>query len=87
MRPGRDGAKGEVITMSGEEFRRKLVTIDAASNWVGLSTWTVRRRIASGHLKGYRIAGTRGIRVDLRDVEAMLHEIPAGGGGDVPQAS
>lgn len=61
--------------------RRELVTLEAAADYLGVAPLTVRRRIASGALKAYRL-GPRIVRVDLADVDALLTPIPAGGGAD-----
>lgn len=56
---------------------RRLVSVDAAADYLGVNPITVRRRIASGQLKAYRLGG-RLIRVDMSDVDAMLRSIPTG---------
>jgi excisionase family DNA binding protein len=53
------------------------VSISAAAKSVGVATKTIRRRIADGTLTAYRF-GPRLIRVDLAEVDAMLHPIPVG---------
>jgi excisionase family DNA binding protein len=60
--------------------RRELVTLDAAADYLGVSPLTIRRRIASGALRAYRL-GPRVVRVDLADVDSMLEPIPTTGGG------
>ena len=54
---------------------RKLVTIAAAADYLGVCQRTVRRRIADGTIRGYRF-GPRSLRVDLNEVEAALRPIP-----------
>jgi excisionase family DNA binding protein len=52
------------------------VTIAAAAQRLGLSTKSIRRRIADGTLPAYRV-GPRLIRLDLLDVDRlMLRPIP-----------
>lgn len=46
-----------------------------AAEYAGLSTKTLRRRIADGSLPGYRL-GTRTIVVELDDVDALFKRIP-----------
>lgn len=61
------------------ELRQKpdWVTIAAAAKRLGLSTKSVRRRIADGTLPAYRI-GPRLIRLDSDDVDRLLpRRIPA----------
>jgi len=52
----------------------------------GVSTRTVRRLIASGDLRGYRL-GPRLIRVDLDELDALLRPIPTAGTGEGRAAS
>ena len=61
---------------------RRLVSIDHAAEYAGVSQRTIRRRISEGHLVGYRMTGggSRLIRVDLSDVDALFHQIPAANG-------
>jgi excisionase family DNA binding protein len=51
------------------------VSLVAAAIILGCHTRTVRRYIADGRLTGYRM-GPRLIRVDMAEVEALLHPIP-----------
>jgi len=47
----------------------------AAARRLDVSTRTIRRRIADGSLTGYRF-GSRLIRVDVAEVDALLSPIP-----------
>jgi len=47
-----------------------------AAAYFDLSERTLRRYIAAGKLPGYRVAGTRTIRVRVSDVAALLEPIP-----------
>jgi excisionase family DNA binding protein len=77
----------EETTMT-EQFRRKLISIETAANYLDCSTKSVRRRIASGDLPAYRVGSTQVIRVDMAEVDALLRPIPtAGGGNNTPLAS
>ena len=54
-----------------------LVTIAVAAERLGLSTKSIRRRIADGTLPAYRV-GPRLIRLDAEDVDRLLpRRIPA----------
>ena len=55
--------------------RRQYESIVDAAARIGVSTKTVRRWIASGHLAGYRI-GPRLLRVDPDELDKMLTLIP-----------
>jgi excisionase family DNA binding protein len=68
------------VTVDKTPRRRNLVAVEAAAEYLGVAPLTVRRRIASGQLRAYRL-GPRIIRVDLADVDAMLEPIPTVGGG------
>lgn len=57
----------------------ELISLEEASNILGCSTKTVRRRIAEGKLTGYRM-GPRFIRLRRSEVEQLL--IPMHFGGD-----
>ena len=55
--------------------RRQYESILDAAARVGVSTKTVRRWIAAGHLSGYRV-GPRLLRVDPDELDRMLTVIP-----------
>ncbi|MGC5583032.1 helix-turn-helix transcriptional regulator [Ornithinimicrobium sp. W1665] len=65
--------------MSTTATRTAPLTIAQAAERLGVSTYTIRRRIADGSLPAVRI-GTRAIRVDADDVDALARPILAGGG-------
>lgn len=50
---------------------RRLTPLSEAAEYAGVHPRTLRRRIADGTLTGYRM-GTRIIRVDLNEVDALL---------------
>lgn len=54
--------------------KRRFESLSEAAERTGLSTWTLRRRIADGLLPAYR-SGTRIIRVDPDDVDKLLTRI------------
>jgi excisionase family DNA binding protein len=58
---------------------RQLDSIGEAAAYLGVSTKTIRRWIASGDLSAYR-AGPRLIRVDHAELDARLRPIPTAGG-------
>ena len=60
---------------------RRLESISNAAEYVDVSTKTIRRWVSAGLLTGFR-AGTRLIRVDLNELDAMLRPIPTAGGHD-----
>lgn len=54
----------------------RRVKLPAAAEYAGLSSKTLRRRIADGSLPGFRL-GARTIMVDLNDVDALFRPIPS----------
>jgi excisionase family DNA binding protein len=56
-------------------FPNRPASIKAAATHGGVSTDTIRRRIASGELRAWR-HGTKLIRVDLDDVEQLFRQVP-----------
>jgi len=54
---------------------KRYISIQAAAAYAGLAEKTIRRRVADGTLTGYRM-GTRIIRVDLVEIDALLVPIP-----------
>lgn len=54
---------------------RQFESLREAADRTGLSTYTLRRRIAEGLLPAYR-SGTRIIRLDPNDVDRLLTRIP-----------
>lgn len=55
-----------------------MVSLTVAAETLGISTKTVRRRIADGTVRGYRVG--RLIRLDLDEVrEALAVVIPSAG--------
>lgn len=58
---------------------RRWATLQEAEDYSGIQAWTLRRWISRGLLPGYRI-GPRAIRVDLDDIDKMVHRIPSAEG-------
>ena len=55
---------------------RHLVSINQAADYASVNPRTIRRRIADGTLTGYRL-GSKTIRVDLLELDALLRPIPS----------
>lgn len=58
---------------------RRLGTLTQAAEHYRVSARTIRRRIATGELTGYRLPGTRSVRVDLDELDELLVTIPTTG--------
>lgn len=67
------------MTRNATTQRHQLVSISQASEYADVNPRTIRRWIAAGLLRGYRV-GPRLLKVDLHDVDAMLKPIPTTGG-------
>lgn len=59
------------------EQPRNFVTLEAEAQRLSISQRTLRRMIARGELTAYRVGG-RLIRLDRREVDALVRKIPAG---------
>ncbi|WP_131104394.1 excisionase family DNA-binding protein [Ornithinimicrobium sufpigmenti] len=56
---------------------RRYETLAAAADRTGISTRTLRRRIADGSLPAYR-TGRRIIRVSPQEVDQLMEQMPSG---------
>lgn len=56
---------------------RRWLTQAEAAEYLGVTDRTIRNYIARGVLRGYRVTGSRIIRVQLTEVDAVLRPIPA----------
>lgn len=66
--------------MSAPSITRSYVTVNDAAEALGVSTRTIREFIARGTLTGYRL-GTRMIRIDADELNALLKPIPSAQAG------
>lgn len=57
---------------------RKLISLTEAAEYMGVHTRTMRRYIAEGRVKGYRV-GPRLVKVDKADLDGLMRPIPAVG--------
>lgn len=55
---------------------RQLLSLDESAEFLGVSNRTVRSYVARGILKAHRIRGSRLIRIDLVDLEALVVPVP-----------
>ncbi len=51
-----------------------------AAEYLGVTDRTVRNYIARGNLRGYRVRGSRLIRIDRHELDTLLRPIPSAGG-------
>lgn len=58
------------------EARRQSVTLARGAERHDCSVKTLRRRIASGELRAYRLGKSRAIRVDVAELDALMQPIP-----------
>ena len=57
----------------------RYVSLALGAETLGVSERTIRRMIANGLIKGYKI-GPRLVRIDLNELEALPAQIPTVGG-------
>ena len=81
----RSGFGGWEVTMN-QKHRREFESLAEAAERTGLSTKTLRRRIASGALAAYR-SGPRVLRVDPDDVDRMMVRLPTMSAGPEPMGT
>jgi excisionase family DNA binding protein len=58
---------------------QRYISLEQASIYTNISTRTLRRRIATGELTAYR-QGSRLIRLDVRELDAIFVAVPPDGG-------
>jgi excisionase family DNA binding protein len=63
------------------EARRKFISVNEAAERLGVEHKTIRRSIARGDLKAYKVGRTAAIRIDVAELDALLRPIPTTGGG------
>lgn len=52
----------------------RLLTLKAAGELLGLSTWALRERVWSGQIPVVRFPGGRKLYIDTRDLEAFVQQ-------------
>ncbi len=57
---------------------RRLVSQQAAAEYLDVTERTIRNYVSRGQLRAYRVGG-RVVRIDVDDLDALLRQIPAGG--------
>lgn len=50
----------------------RYISLESAAQIWGISARTLRRRISDGTITGYRVPGTRAVRVDLNELDALM---------------
>lgn len=66
------------MTKSQTTARRRWASLAVGAEHLAVSEKTLRRMIAAGHIRGYRV-GARLVRVDLNELDALASPIPNGG--------
>jgi len=59
-------------TSSGAASARQLISTTKAAERLNVSPGTIRQFIADGVLKGYRIRDLRPLKVDVKEVDALI---------------
>lgn len=60
---------------------RRWLSQREAADYLGVTDRSVRAYIARGDLPAHRVRGSRLIRIDRADLDALLRPIPTVGGG------
>lgn len=66
--------------MSTDISRHRWLSQQEAAEYLGVTQRTIRAYIADGRLRGHRVRGSRLVRIDRADLDAMLSPIPTTGG-------
>jgi excisionase family DNA binding protein len=66
---------GKKINKQDPGPRRRMLSMAAVAEQFDVSERTIRRWIAAGQLSAYRI-GTRTVRLDAAEVDAIVHKVP-----------
>jgi excisionase family DNA binding protein len=64
------------MALSANPARQRRLSVAEAADYHGCSQKTIRRAIADGRLRAYRV-GPRMIRIDPRDLDRFARPIPA----------
>ncbi len=56
---------------------RRFATQQYAAQYLNVCSRTIRNKISDGTLTGYRVPGSRAIRVDLDEIDRLMKTIPA----------
>lgn len=65
------------LSILEESMPRKFATQQQAADRFEVSDKTIRNWISKGLITGYKLPGSRAIRVDLDEIERMLSVVPA----------
>lgn len=60
-------------------IQRDWVSQAEAAEYLGVTDRTIRNYISRGYLTGYRLRGSRLVRVDRADLDALMATIPTVG--------
>lgn len=58
---------------------RRWLSQQEAAAYLGVTDRTIRAYVARGTIKGHRITGSRLVRIDRDDLDALLRPIPTAG--------
>lgn len=66
------------MTATAAAHERRLVTVAKAAEYADVHPMTVRRWIATGRVRAYRLS-PRTTRIDLNELDAALRPLPESG--------
>jgi excisionase family DNA binding protein len=65
------------MTLPANTYTQRLVSLQDAAAYADVSTRTIRRYIADGRLRAFRL-GPRLIKIGLADLDRLAAPVPAG---------
>lgn len=68
--------------MNATASPRRWLSQAEAADYLGVTDRTIRNYIRRGTLKGHRVRGSRLVRIDRAELDALMRPIPSARGGE-----
>jgi excisionase family DNA binding protein len=74
--PNESASEMSIPTSPIGNNRPRWNTISEAADYLGVTPKTIRNYLGRGYFPGYRIPRTRGVRVNLNDIDKAMRSLP-----------